>query len=104
MKQEFIYSKEMLWQEFREAENADLKSSKRRKNQKYDNRIQFFKDHIELRAKHPEYYGDIDINFQNLLTAWSAPNPRDHFYMTIFGKSYAEKRAEVDKQEAESLN
>ena len=27
----------------------------------------------------------------NLLIAWSAPNPRDHFYMTVFGKTYAEK-------------
>lgn len=100
----FVYTKEMLWQEFKVAEESDLKASKKKKKAKYDNRIQFFKDHVELKAKHPEYYGDVDVNFQNLLTAWSAPNPRDHFYMTIFGKSYAEKRAEVDKDEMESLN
>ena len=33
----------------------------------------------------------VDVNFENLLEAWSAPNPRDHFYMKVFGKTYAEK-------------
>ena len=97
-----FYSKETLFAEFDVAKSKDLKSKK----EKYDNRIQFFKDHIELRKTNPEYYEGLDINFTNLLEAWSAPNPRDHFYMKVFGKTYAEKMAEseLEKSQRESVN
>ena len=97
-----FYSKETLFAEFDVAKSKDLQGKK----EKYDNRIQFFKDHIELRKNHPEYYDDVDINFTNLLEAWSAPNPRDHFYLKVFGKTYAEKMAETefDKSQRESVN
>ena len=48
----------------------------------------------ELKKEHPEYYEDLDINFDNLLNAYLTPSPRDTFYKFVFGKSYAEKRAE----------
>ena len=51
-----------------------------------------------LIKNHPEYYDGLDIHFDNLLEAWSAPNPRDHFYMKVFGKTYAEKQAESEKE------
>ena len=41
------------------------------KKEKYDNRIQFCKDHIELRKTNPQYYDGVDINFTNLLSAYS---------------------------------
>ena len=87
-----FYSKETLYTEFQDATAKDTKGKK----EKYDNRIQFFKDHIELRKNHPEYYDGVDINFTNLLEAWSAPNPRDHFYQKVFGKTFAEKQADDD--------
>ena len=74
------------------------------KKEKYDNRIQFFKDHIELRKTNPQYYDGVDINFTNLLEAWSAPNPRDHFYMKVFGKTYAEKMAESELEKSEKVS
>jgi len=89
-----FYSKEMIWAEFKEAE---IKNNKLKKN-KYKNRIQFCKDHKELQEQHPEYYDGVSINFENLLEAWSAPNPRDHFYMKVFGKTYAEKQAEQERE------
>jgi len=97
-----FYSKETLFAEFKVATERDQS----KKKEIYDNRIQFFKDHIELRKNHPEYYEGLDINFTNLLEAWSAPNPRDHFYMKVFGKTYAEKMAEseFDKSQRESVN
>jgi hypothetical protein len=97
-----FYSKETLFAEFDVAKSKDTKGKK----EKYDNRIQFFKDHIELRKNHPEYYDGVDVNFTNLLEAYSAPNPRDHFYMKIFGKTYSEKMAEseFDKSQRESVN
>ena len=87
-----FYSKETLFTEFKDATAKDTKGKK----EKYDNRIQFFKDHIELRKTNPQYYDGVDINFTNLLEAWSAPNPRDHFYMKVFGKTFAEKQADDD--------
>jgi len=88
----FAYDKDNLFKEFNVAQVKDIKLSKR--GDRYDNRIQFFKDHIDLKSKHPEYYRDVDIKFDRLLTAYQSPNPRDHFYMSIFGKTYAEKKAE----------
>ena len=92
-----FYCKENLFAEFEVAKSKDLKGKK----EKYDNRIQFCKDHIELRKTNPQYYDGIDINFTNLLEAWSAPNPRDHFYLKVFGKTYAEKMAESEFEKAE---
>ena len=92
----FNYSKETLFAEFDVAKQKDIKLSKKksqfdRENHKFDNRIQFFKDHIKLRAEKPEYYSGLDINFEKLLEAWSSPSPIDTFYNTVFGMSYAEK-------------
>ena len=95
-----FYCKENLFAEFEVAKSKDLKGKK----EKYDNRIQFFKDHIELRKNHPEYYDGLDINFTNLLEAWSAPNPRDHFYMKVFGKTYADKMAESELEKSEKVS
>ena len=97
-----FYCKENLFAEFEVAKSKDLKG----KNEKYDNRIQFCKDHIELRKNNPQYYDNVDVNFTNLLEAYSAPNPRDHFYLKVFGKTYAEKmgESELEKSEKVSIN
>ena len=95
-----FYSKETLFAEF----DVATKKDQSKKKEIYDNRIQFFKDHIELRKNHPEYYDGLDINFTNLLEAWSAPNPRDHFYMKVFGKTYAEKMAESELEKSEKVS
>ena len=95
-----FYSKETLFAEF----DVATKKDQSKKKEIYDNRIQFFKDHIELRKNHPEYYDGVDINFTNLLEAWSAPNPRDHFYMKVFGKTYAEKMAESELEKSEKVS
>ena len=97
-----FYCKENLFAEFEVAKSKDLKGKK----EKYDNRIQFCKDHIELRKNNPQYYDGVDVNFTNLLEAYSAPNPRDHFYLKVFGKTYAEKmgESELEKSEKVSIN
>ena len=33
----------------------------------------------------------VDINFDNLLLAYQSANPRDWFYMKVFGMTYAQK-------------
>ena len=95
-----FYSKETLFAEFDVATKKDQSSKK----EKYDNRIQFCKDHIELRKTNPQYYDGVDINFTNLLEAWSAPNPRDHFYLKVFGKTYAEKMSESEYEKSEKVS
>ena len=95
-----FYNKENLYIEFDVATQKDTKGKK----EIYDNRIQFFKDHIELRKTNPQYYDGLDINFTNLLEAWSAPNPRDHFYMKVFGKTFAEKMAESELEKSEKVS
>ena len=96
----FRYDKDNLFKEFQVATTKDTKGKK----EKYDNRIQFFKDHIELRNNHPEYYEGIDINFSNLLAAYQSDSPIDHFYMTGFGKTYAEKMAESEIEKSEKAS
>lgn len=95
----FNYDKDNLTIEFKDAEKKDMRGKK----EKFTNRIQFCKDHIELKEKHPEYYEDVKINFDSLLEAYSSPSPIDHFYKTVFGKTYAEKMKEETMEKESSL-
>lgn len=95
----FRYDKDNLFKEFDIAKNKDIALSKKdsyedKENDVHTNRIQFMKDHIKLKAEHPNYYEHVDINFDNLLKVYQSANPRDTFYMSVFGKTYAEKKAE----------
>ena len=97
----FKYDKENLFKEFAVAKEKDIALSKKdtleeKENDYYTNRIQFFKDHIKLEKEHPEYYSNVDIKFEKLLNLYLTPNPRDAFYVSFFGKTYAEKRAESE--------
>ena len=95
----FKYDKDNLFKEFDVAKQKDIKLSKldtldEKENDVYKNRIQFFKEHIELKKTNPSYYSDLDINFDNLLSTYLTTNPRETFYQKVFGKSYAEVRAD----------
>ena len=99
-----MYNQENVWKEFDIAKAKDIKLSKKKldedkENDIHKNRIKFCKEHAELKKQSPKSYEPgLRINFDNLLKAYESPNPRDHFYMSVFGKTYAEKMAE---QEAE---
>ena len=95
----FKYDKDNLFKEFDVAKQKDIALSKLdtledKENDVYKNRIQFLKEHIELKKTNPSYYSELDINFDALLNAYQTTNPRDTFYQFVFGMSYAEKRAE----------
>ena len=99
----FKYDKTNLFKEFDVAKQKDIKLSKlktleEKENDVYKNRIQFLKDHIELKKTNPSYYSDVDINFDNLLSTYLTTNPRETFYQKVFGKSYAEVRADSEPQ------
>ena len=94
----FKYDKINLFKEFEVAKNKDIALSKldtleEKENDVYKNRIKFLKEHIELKKTNPEYYSELDINFDNLLSAYLTTNPRETFYQKVFGKSFAEVRA-----------
>ena len=101
---QFRYDQDNLFKEFEIAKQKDIKLSKKKSyddklNDIHTNRIQFFKDHIELKSKQPEVYDNVDINFENLKLAYESPNPRDHFYMKVFGKSYMAKKMESELED-----
>ena len=91
----FKYDKDNLYIEFNQAKAKDIKLSKKKTLEEkeddiYKNRIEFFKGHIETKKVNPKIYEDGDINFENLLHAYTQPNPRDYFYMKVFKKPYTE--------------
>ena len=99
----FTYTKEMMFSEFKTATIKDQKGKK----EKYDNRIKFLKEMKSLKKEHPSSMRNISITqrqFDNLILAWSSPNPRDHFYMKVFGKTFAEKMAESDLEKSERVS
>ena len=89
---QFEYTKEMIFAEFKEATAKDEKSKK----PSYRHRCDMLKDMIALKRSNPESLDNVDINFDNLLTAWSQPNPQDYFYMKVFGKTLAQKQADEE--------
>jgi len=88
----FKYDKENLFKEFDIAKMKDEKSNK----ETYVNRIQFLKEHRDLKKKKPAIYEFVDVNFDNLILAYEDKNPRDYFYKKVFGMTYAEKKAEEE--------
>jgi len=95
----FRYNKEMIYAEFEQAKQKDISLSKKKTldektNDIFTNRIAMLKEHGDLKFKSPEVYDGVDINFNRLLIAYESPNPRDHFYRSVFGKSFEEHRIE----------
>ena len=90
----FRYDKENLFKEFEIAKNKDLKKSKNT----YTNRIQFLKEHRDLKKSKPAIYEFLDINFDNLILAYEDKSPRDYFYKKVFGMTYAEKKKEEEAE------
>jgi hypothetical protein len=95
------YDKETLFREFKDAKAKDVALSTKKKLEDkeidiYVNRIQFFKDHIRNKTLNPKVYDLLDINFHELLLAYESDSPRDYFYMSVFGKNYAQKMYEEE--------
>ena len=95
------YDKETLFREFKDAKQKDINLSTKKKLEDkeidiYINRIQFFKDHIRNKTLNPKVYDLLDINFHELLLAYESDSHRDYFYMSVFGKNYAQKMYEEE--------
>ena len=90
----FRYDKEMLFKEFNDAKEKDIKLGKGDDNKVHTNRIKLLKEYIKLEAEMPEVFSDVSVNFKNLLFSYEQPNPRDYFYKKVFGKSFEQVQAE----------
>ena len=87
-----MFTKEQIFEEFSIAKEKDIaKSTKKPPYENcFTNRLKLLKSHSDAKKSNPRAYRHLDINFDNLILAYSAPVPVDHFYKTIFGKTLSE--------------
>ena len=91
-----IITKEMIFDQFKDATNKDLKSKKKTTV----NRVNFLKTLKEDMIKVPKNFS-IKITsqqFDNLINDWSSPKPIDAFYKRVFGMTYAEKKHQEEME------
>jgi hypothetical protein len=93
----YMYTKEQLFNEFKDVTKKDQS----KKNETYTHRIAYLSSLKEDMIKVPKNFSNLSINevqLQNLIDDWSAPNPRDATYMRVFNITYAEKKAEEEAE------
>ena len=92
-----MIDKQTIFEEFNIAKQKDLQQSTT--NEPYEdcftNRLQLLKSHKDAKKSNPKMYRHLDINFDNLIKAYSCQYPVDAFYNVAFGKSY--KQYQFDK-------
>ena len=91
-----IITKEMIFDQFKDAEKKDLKSKKKTTT----NRVSFLKTLKEDMKNIPKNF-DISITqqqLQNLIDDWSSSKPIDAFYKRVFGMTFAEKKSQEDAE------
>tara|TARA_R110001592_G_scaffold201433_1_gene450551 strand:+ start:290 stop:637 length:348 start_codon:yes stop_codon:yes gene_type:complete len=90
-----MYTKEQLFNEFKDVTKKDQS----KKKETYTHRIAYLSALKEDMIKVPKNFSNLSINevqLQNLIDDWSAPNPRDATYMRVFKMTYAEKKAQEE--------
>ena len=108
-----MIDKQIIFEEFKIAKQKDLQQSTT--NEPYEdcftNRLQLLKSHKDAKKSNPKMYRNLDINFDNLILAYSSPVPVDHFYKKVFGltlqeykyQKYLEEMTEKQKEKEEKL-
>ena len=87
-----MMTKEQIFDEFKIAKDKDIakSTSKPPYENVFTNRLNVLRSHRDAKKSHPKSYRHLDINFENLILAYTAPVPVDHFYKTIFNKTLSE--------------
>ncbi len=87
-----MITKETIFEEFKIAKEKDIAKSTTKPPYEnvFTNRIAVLKSHADTKKTNPKMYRNLDINFDNLIIAYSAPVPVDHFYKKVFGKTLSE--------------
>ena len=89
-------TKEMLFDQFKDATKKDQS----KKKETYTNRIEFLKTLKSDIQKNPKNF-DFNVTpdqLQNTINCYLAPNPRDAFYKSVFGMTYAEKKQQEEME------
>ena len=90
-----MYTKELLFNEFKEVTKKDQS----KKKETFTHRVTYLKSLKEDMIKSPKYFSNISMTtdqLQNLIDDWSAPNPRDAFYKRVFGVTFSEKKKQEE--------
>lgn len=99
-----MLDKELLFKEFYEEKEKDLKLSTDKK-EVFKNRLEYLKQHADAKRSHPKLYSNLDVDFDKFVQMYSSENPRDYYYKSVFGKTYSEymydKQIEEQKDEPE---
>ncbi len=93
----FMYTKELVFTEFKEVTKRDQKGKK----ETFNHRIDYLKSLKEDMIKNPKTFSNFRVTpeqLQNTIDDWSAPKPIDAFYKRIFGMTFAEKKAQEEIQ------
>lgn len=107
-----MIDKQILFDEFKIAKQKDLQQSTT--NEPYEdcftNRLALLKSHKDAKKSNPKMYRNLDVNFDNLILAYSSPVPVDYFYKKVFGlslqeykyKKYVEEMTEKQKEKEDA--
>jgi len=90
-----MYTKEQIFNEFKDVTKKDQS----KKKETYTHRISYLSALKEDMIKVPRNFSNISITpdqLQNTIDCYSAPNPRDAFYMKVFNMTYAEKKQQEE--------
>ena len=87
-------NKEMIFDQFKDVTKKDQS----KKKETFTNRIEFLKTLKSDIQKNPKNF-DFNVTpdqLQNTINCYLAPNPRDAFYKSVFGMTYAEKKQQEE--------
>ena len=90
-----MYTKELIFNEFKEVTKKDEKSKK----PSFKHRIAYLQSLKEDMIKVPKNFSNWNVTpdqLQNTINCYLAPNPRDAFYKSVFGMTYAEKKQQEE--------
>ena len=90
-----MYTKELIFNEFKEVTKKDEKSKK----PSFKHRIAYLQSLKEDMIKVPKNFSNWSVTpdqLQNTINCYLAPNPRDAFYKSVFGMTYAEKKQQEE--------
>ena len=89
-------NKEMIFEQFKDVTKKDQS----KKKETFTNRIEFLKTLKSDIQKNPKNF-DFNVTpdqLQNTINCYLAPNPRDAFYKSVFGMTYAEKKQQEEME------
>ena len=89
-------NKQMIFEQFKDVTKKDQS----KKKETFTNRIEFLKTLKSDIQKNPKNF-DFNVTpdqLQNTINCYLAPNPRDAFYKSVFGMTYAEKKQQEEME------